>query len=206
MDKGRLAPDGMVEGAREFSGHCRYTRDRWAKRPPLVKGDRGGRVRSDDEDWSEALFRDHFRRVALYALRHTYPDDAADVVASTFAIAWRKLATVPAGGEALPWLLATARRVLANQHRSPSKASRPQTLLGQEGTRPWLPSELGPQPGAEPSGKGCRSSSQRLEAQTPPHLRGSSDDFRTNAVQHRDGSVVRAVGNETNTTSPPSAI
>lgn len=74
-------------------------------------------MRSDEEERFEELFRDHFRRVALYALRRTYQDDAADVVASTFAIAWRKLAVVPTGEDTLPWLLATARRVLANDHR-----------------------------------------------------------------------------------------
>lgn len=78
-------------------------------------------MRSDDEERFEALFRDHFRRVALYALRRTYPDDAADVVASTFAIAWRKLAVVPTGEGALPWLLVTARHVLANDRRRRAK-------------------------------------------------------------------------------------
>src|SRR5262249_33967251 len=45
------------------------------------------------------------------------PADAADVVAETFLVAWRRLDDVPAGDETRPWLLGVARRVLANQRR-----------------------------------------------------------------------------------------
>lgn len=67
----------------------------------------------------EALFEAHHRRVLAYALRRTRREaDAEDVVADTFAVAWRKIADVPDGDDALPWLLAVARRVSANQRRS----------------------------------------------------------------------------------------
>ena len=39
------------------------------------------------------------------------------MAAETFAVAWRRLEDVPAGDDALPWLLATARKQLANRHR-----------------------------------------------------------------------------------------
>jgi RNA polymerase sigma-70 factor (ECF subfamily) len=42
---------------------------------------------------------------------------ADDTVSEVFVIAWRRLEDVPTD-EALPWLLACARRVLANQRRS----------------------------------------------------------------------------------------
>ena len=43
--------------------------------------------------------------------------DAEDAVAETFAVAWRRLGGLPEVDAALPWLLAIARRVIANQHR-----------------------------------------------------------------------------------------
>ena len=40
------------------------------------------------------------------------------MVAETFTVAWRRLEDVPTGDGALPWLLATARKQLANRRRS----------------------------------------------------------------------------------------
>ena len=55
-------------------------------------------------------------RVVAYALRRTTNnEDAADVVAETFAIAWRRLDDVPLGEREVPWLYAVARRVIANR-------------------------------------------------------------------------------------------
>jgi RNA polymerase sigma-70 factor, ECF subfamily len=63
----------------------------------------------------EALFRAHVAPVRRYVARRTQ-DGVDDAVAETFTIAWRRLDDVPA--EAGPWLLGTARRVLANQRRA----------------------------------------------------------------------------------------
>ncbi|WP_232676773.1 RNA polymerase sigma factor [Nocardioides sp. R-C-SC26] len=64
------------------------------------------------------LYAEHFDAVLGFALRRTdRPEDAADVVADTFLVAWRRLAHVPPGHEARPWLYGVARRVLANQRR-----------------------------------------------------------------------------------------
>lgn len=52
-----------------------------------------------------------------YALRRTDPEEARDVAAETFTVAWRRLEDVPPGDDALPWLLGTARRQLANRRR-----------------------------------------------------------------------------------------
>ncbi|MBM7785602.1 RNA polymerase sigma-70 factor (ECF subfamily) [Tenggerimyces flavus] len=46
---------------------------------------------------------------------------AEDVVAETFAIAWRRIDRVPS--HALPWLLVTARKVLANELRGEARRS-----------------------------------------------------------------------------------
>ena len=71
------------------------------------------------------LYRDHARELLGYALRRSAdPDDAADVIAETFLVAWRRLDQVPLGAEARLWLFGTARRVLANQKRGTRRRDR----------------------------------------------------------------------------------
>jgi DNA-directed RNA polymerase specialized sigma24 family protein len=62
----------------------------------------------------EGLYAAHGRAVLAYAARRT-PDaqDAADIVADTFLVAWRRLDEVPAAQEARLWLYGVARKVLA---------------------------------------------------------------------------------------------
>jgi RNA polymerase sigma factor (sigma-70 family) len=67
----------------------------------------------------EVLYSANLSRLLAYAVRRTStPEDAADVVAETFLVAWRRLDDVPAGDAARLWLYGTARRVLANQRRT----------------------------------------------------------------------------------------
>jgi RNA polymerase sigma-70 factor (ECF subfamily) len=65
----------------------------------------------------EELWDELFLRVLGYALRRADQEEARDVVAETFTVAWRRLEDVPTGDGALPWLLVTARRQLANRRR-----------------------------------------------------------------------------------------
>lgn len=70
-----------------------------------------------DERFAELFERSH-RPLLAYALRRVSdPADAADVVAETFLVAWRRLDDVPDGEAARPWLFGVARRVLANLYR-----------------------------------------------------------------------------------------
>jgi RNA polymerase sigma-70 factor (ECF subfamily) len=79
------------------------------------------------------LYRDHARGLLGYALRRSAdPDDAADVVAETFLIAWRRLSEVPHGDRARLWLYGTARHVLANQDRGARRRDRLTGLLRDE--------------------------------------------------------------------------
>jgi RNA polymerase sigma factor (sigma-70 family) len=69
----------------------------------------------------------------VYALRRTQsPEDAADVVAETFAIAWQRLDDVPCGPEARLWLYASARNVISNLHRASRRRWRLAERLGSE--------------------------------------------------------------------------
>lgn len=82
-------------------------------------------MRQDPEERPEGreeifrrLYAEHFDAVLGFALRRTdRPEDAADATSDTFLVAWRRLAHVPQGTEARPWLYAVTRRVLANQRR-----------------------------------------------------------------------------------------
>lgn len=59
-------------------------------------------------------------RVLAYLTRRTTPvEDAADVHQETLTVAWRRLHTAPLDESlVLPWLLAIARRTLANHRRA----------------------------------------------------------------------------------------
>ncbi|GII64734.1 hypothetical protein Skr01_48190 [Sphaerisporangium krabiense] len=66
----------------------------------------------------ESVYRATYGQITAYAARRCdSPQDAADVVAETFAIAWRRIAEVPEGEQATLWLYGVARKVLANHYR-----------------------------------------------------------------------------------------
>jgi RNA polymerase sigma factor (sigma-70 family) len=74
--------------------------------------------RSDDERRFRMLFESEARGVLGYALRRVEDrEDAADVVAETFSVAWRRIGDVPPAPESRLWLYGVARRILANQRR-----------------------------------------------------------------------------------------
>jgi len=66
----------------------------------------------------------HAGAIAAYALRRSAPADAADIVADTFLVAWRRHDEIPAEPDTLPWLYGVARRVLSNQRRSRDRRTR----------------------------------------------------------------------------------
>ncbi len=72
-------------------------------------------------------------RLLAYALRRTAsPEDAADVVSETFAIAWRRLDDVPEGEGGMLWLYATCRRVIANHSRRETRRTELTRRMGSE--------------------------------------------------------------------------
>ncbi|HEX4089948.1 MAG TPA: RNA polymerase sigma factor [Trebonia sp.] len=103
----------------------------------------------------EQVYGAHHAAILGYALRRTgSADDAADVIAETFLIAWRRIDDVPAGQDARPWLYGVARRVLANQRRGQQR----QTALGER-----LRSEL---------------AAERCDREPPPGLAGVAATLR----------------------------
>jgi RNA polymerase sigma-70 factor (ECF subfamily) len=104
--------------------------------PRSSRGGRGGRTdRDDDREKFNRLWDEAFRRVLAYALRRTDPQGARDVTAETFLVAWRRIRDVPEEDEGVLWLLATARRVLANRRR----AERTDHLMTSPGPYPSMP-------------------------------------------------------------------
>ena len=89
--------------------------------------------RAEAETRLERLYAEHGRAVLAYAVRRA-PDaqDAADVLAETFLVAWRRLAEVPTADAARLWLYGVARNVLANQRRSERRRERLAERLRQE--------------------------------------------------------------------------
>lgn len=75
-----------------------------------------------DQRRFERLYAQHFDPVARYLLARTDRESAADALARTFEIAWRRLSDVPR--EPRPWLLGVARRVLAEQRRGDGRRDR----------------------------------------------------------------------------------
>jgi len=74
---------------------------------------------TSDEVGPEHRFRELYRRhapqVLGYGLRRVAdPQDAADVCAETFTVAWRRIEDVPDGDSALPWLYTVAGYTLSN--------------------------------------------------------------------------------------------
>ncbi|MFJ5215723.1 RNA polymerase sigma factor [Streptomyces sp. NPDC088354] len=84
----------------------------------------------------EALYTAHADRVLGYLLHRTDRDTAQDILSETFVLAWHKSDSVP--DDALPWLLASARRLLANRVRSDQRyraaTARMATLADRPGT------------------------------------------------------------------------
>ena len=70
------------------------------------------------EERFELLFRSNRAGILRYFLRRVASKpDAADLLAETFLVAWRKLEEVPPGEAGRLWLFGVSRRVLANHHR-----------------------------------------------------------------------------------------
>lgn len=80
---------------------------------------------TEHEDRFRRVYAVNFAPLLAYATRRVaQPEDAADVVAETFLVAWRRSRDMPPEAEARLWLYGVARRVLANHHRGGARRER----------------------------------------------------------------------------------
>lgn len=89
----------------------------------------------------ERLYAEQHARVLGYVLRRARSSDAADIVAETFLVAWRRLDDAPVG-DVHVWLYGVARRVLANHRRG----ERRRIHLAERLRREWAEQDPIPRP------------------------------------------------------------
>jgi RNA polymerase sigma-70 factor (ECF subfamily) len=88
----------------------------------------------DDRERFAAMFAEYWKPILGFAARRcSTPEDASDITAEVFLIAWRRIAEIPAGDEARMWLYGVARRALANHRRGEIRRDR----LGQALLDAW---------------------------------------------------------------------
>ena len=77
-----------------------------------------------EERWFRGVYEATYRDLLAYARRRcANSEDADDLVAEVFTIAWRRLEDLPHGDDARLWLFGVARNVLSNQRRSGRRAA-----------------------------------------------------------------------------------
>ncbi|WP_149205076.1 RNA polymerase sigma factor [Actinotalea subterranea] len=97
------------------------------------------------EELFTTLFESTHQALLAYAVRRVAdPADAADVVAETFLVAWRRLDDVPPGDQARPWLFGVARRVLANLYRGERRRTALAERLRESLSEVVVPPDLAP--------------------------------------------------------------
>jgi RNA polymerase sigma-70 factor (ECF subfamily) len=96
-------------------------------------------INTDAEQRFNELFERHHADVFRYCLRRLNPNDAEDIAAEVFAVAWRRFDQIPDTDMARAWLLAAAYRVVGNHYRGTARRGRLSARLS------GLPSEY-PEP------------------------------------------------------------
>ena len=71
-----------------------------------------------EEAQFEALFRETRAPLLGYLTRRAPAEDAADLLAEVYLVAWRRRADLPRGDERRLWLFGVARRLVAEHHRT----------------------------------------------------------------------------------------
>ncbi|MFC4070000.1 RNA polymerase sigma factor [Actinoplanes subglobosus] len=77
------------------------------------------------EERFRRVYAANFEAMLAYAIRRVeQAEDASDIVAETFLVAWRRSRELPPDDEVTLWLYGVARRVLANHHRGGARRDR----------------------------------------------------------------------------------
>jgi RNA polymerase sigma factor (sigma-70 family) len=66
----------------------------------------------------EAFYRGRYQEIAAYVRRRVPDDDADDVIANVFTVAWRRFGDVPGPAQDRPWLFAVARNSVSDHYRA----------------------------------------------------------------------------------------
>lgn len=72
----------------------------------------------DAEQRFQRLYARHHADILGYVARRIGYQDAPDVAADVFLVAWRRIDDLPTGEAARPWLFGVARKVVLNRRRS----------------------------------------------------------------------------------------
>lgn len=98
----------------------------------VVRRDEAARPLGDGRaECFRVLFEAEYRAILAYALRRCESsDDANDVVAEVFGVAWRRFDELPPRDEVRPWLFGVARRCLSTQRRGRLRRARLAERLG----------------------------------------------------------------------------
>jgi RNA polymerase sigma factor (sigma-70 family) len=95
------------------------------------------RADADRAELFRATYEENYLPILGYALRRSStPDDAADVVAETFLVLWRRFDSAPPADEVRPWLYGIARNVIANKQRATRRHERLRARLNAEVNSP----------------------------------------------------------------------
>ncbi|MEU1385955.1 MULTISPECIES: RNA polymerase sigma factor [unclassified Nonomuraea] len=107
---------------------------------------------TDSRQRFETTYRQTYEQILGYAIRRcSSPEDAADVVAETYVIAWRRISELPHGEAGRLWLYGVARRVLANHRRGERRRATQHAELAAEAAALYAASS--PQSGPDAVGE-----------------------------------------------------
>jgi RNA polymerase sigma-70 factor (ECF subfamily) len=98
---------------------------------------------SDERAHFEALFRDTRAALLDYLARRAAADDAGDLLAEVYLVAWRRRADLPAGDERRLWLYGVAQRVVAEHRRRTWRRIEAEAGAPPPGDRPAADEERG---------------------------------------------------------------
>lgn len=84
----------------------------------------------------DAFYERHLPSIWGYVRRRVPVDEAEDIVAQVFLVAWRRFTQIPAPPEDRLWLFGVARRTVADYRRTTLRRKRLQGRLVQESTGP----------------------------------------------------------------------
>jgi RNA polymerase sigma-70 factor (ECF subfamily) len=107
---------------------------------------------ADEQHRFVELFESTFTPVTAYARRRVADRaEADDVVAETYAVAWRRRGQLDPDAPPLPWLYGIAANVIRNHHRSRSRRLRLADKLEAQTARSGVPHPIGGDPGDRPA-------------------------------------------------------